>query len=468
MKTPRIDRRTMLRGAGAAIALPWLEAMASETLALAGSSALRRARSAAAATGVPAGGSAAAAPLRMVHAFIPNGVDPAAWMPDPGQAAGPLPPSLAPLEELRQRFTVIRGLAHHNARPLGNGPGDHARYAACFLTGAHPVKTAGDDIAAGVSVDQVAAAAIGDRTPLASLELGCEPAMSSGDCDSGYSCAYSANISWRSPSRPNLKEIRPRAVFERLFAMGPEGESPAARQRRLAARRSILDFVTQDADRLQGSLGRDDRHRMDEYLEGVRALERRIQRVARATEDPSEVAGFDVPEGVPGDYAEHVRLMNELLVMALRQDRTRIATFMLANEGSNRPFPFLEVREGHHHLSHHGGDEHKVEQVRRINRFQSEMLADLLRRMDAVAEPGGTLLDHTMLVFGSAIRDGNRHDHDDLPVILAGGSAAGLTPGRLMQVPAGTPMCNLHLAMLHRMGVAEPRFGDSTGVLAGI
>lgn len=466
MTTPRLDRRTLLRGAGAAIALPWLEAMAADTLALAGSTALQRARSASASAGGAAGG--AAAPRRMVHAFIPNGVDPGAWMPDPRRPNAPLPDSLAPLEKLRSRFTVIRGLAHGNARALGDGPGDHARSAACFLTGAHPVKTAGDDIAAGISVDQVAAAAIGDRTPLPSLELGCEPALQSGDCDSGYSCAYSANISWRSPSRPNLKEIRPRAVFERLFAMGPEGESRDARRRRLASRRSILDFVRGDASRLEGRLGRADRHRMDEYLEGVRALERRLEMVARVTDDPSEVAGFDVPRGVPGDYAEHVRLMNELLVLALRLDRTRIATFMLANEGSNRPYPFLDVREGHHHLSHHGGDQHKAEQVRRINRFQSEMLADLLQRMDAVEEPGGTLLDHTMLVYGSAIRDGDRHDHEDLPVLVAGGGAAGLTPGRIIDAGRGTPMCNLHLALLQRMGVEQDAFGDSTGVLADL
>lgn len=451
-----LDRRTVLRGMGAAVSLPWLEAMAGDTLALAGSSALRRARSASAATAA----AGADAPLRMVHCFIPNGVDPPAWMPDPNRPDAPLPSSLEPLEALRSRFTVVRGLAHDNARAHGNGPGDHARSAAAYLTGAHPVKTAGDDIENGVSVDQVAAKAIGDRTPLASLELGCEPALQSGDCDSGYSCAYSANISWRTPHQPMLKEIRPRAVFERLFGMGPEGESAPARRRRLATRRSVLDFVRRDAADLHDRLGAADRRRMGEYLDGVRALERRVEQMERATEDPSEVAGLDLPNGVPGDYRSHIEMMNELLVLALRLDRTRIATFMLANEGSNRPYPFLDVAEGHHHLSHHGGDETMIERIRRINRFQSEMFADLLRRMDAVEEPGGTLLDHSMVVLGSAIRDGDRHDHHDLPVIVAGGGNGTLRPGRIVTAGGQRPMCDLHLALLQRMGVDRSSFGD--------
>ncbi|MFK7962110.1 MAG: DUF1552 domain-containing protein [Phycisphaerales bacterium] len=478
MSDPRLDRRTALRGFGAAVALPWLDAMVSETSALAGSTALSRRRAAAAAemaagTAQAAGTAAAsgAAPVRMVHCFVPNGVDPGAWFPagdDAAASATPLPTSLEPLEGLRDRFTMIRGLSHDNARAKGDGPGDHARSSACFLTGAHPVKTAGDDIAAGVSVDQIAAQRIGNRTPLASLELGCEPALRSGNCDSGYSCAYSANISWRSPTQPNLKEVRPRAVFERLFAMGPEGESAKARARRLTRRKSILDYVSGDARRLESELGVNDRHRMGEYLESVRALEKRVEAMERATDDPSEVAGFDVPRGVPGDYREHVRLMNELIVLALRTDRTRVATFMLANEGSNRPFPFLDVAEGHHHLSHHGGDESMVTKIQRINRFQSELFADLVRRMDEVDEPGGSLLDHSMVLFGSAIRDGNRHDHHDLPVLLAGGGGGTLRPGRVVTVPKKTPMCNLLLSMLHRMEVQVPSFGDSTGELAEI
>ncbi|MCA9284277.1 MAG: DUF1552 domain-containing protein, partial [Phycisphaerales bacterium] len=444
--------RTLLRGLGVAVALPWLESALPARLL----------RGASACAGVVAG----TPPTRLAFVFIPNGVDPGAWMPTCDGRDARLPPSLSPLEPFRERFSVLQGLAHRNAQALGDGPGDHARSAACFLTGAHPVKTAGRDIAAGVSVDQFAAQRIGRRTALASLELGCEPALQSGDCDSGYSCAYSANISWRTPVQPNLKEIRPREVFERLFGMGPAGESAAARAQRLAARQSILDFVRDDAHRLERRLGGSDRQRLDEYLDGVRALERRIESIERAAMDPAESIGEPPAPGTPADYRDHVRLMNELLVLAFRLDRTRIASFMLANEGSNRSFPFLEIPEGHHHLTHHGGNEAMVEKVRRINRFQSEMFADLLQRMDAVKEGEGTLLDHSMVLFGSAIADGNRHNHDDLPILLAGGGGGTLDPGRRVAFDSGTPLCNLFLSMLDRMGVEADRFGDSTGHLS--
>ena len=248
-------------------------------------------------------------------------------------------PGLEPLGEHRRHFTVLRGLGHRNARALGDGPGDHARSAACFLTGAHPYKTAGRDIRVGVSVDQVAARELGHHTLLPSLEIGCEPAMQSGSCDSGYSCAYSANMSWRSATQPNLKEIRPREVFERLFGLGDAGGSAEQRARRLHARKSILDYVREDARRLDGELGSTDRRRMEEYTEGVRALERRIENLERAQQDPEAFASLAPVEGVPADYREHVELMNDMLVLAFQLDQTRIATFMLANEGSNRSFP---------------------------------------------------------------------------------------------------------------------------------
>lgn len=465
MITPRpsspLSRRAVLRGVGGAIALPWLEAMTRDRLTLAGGRAFA--------------GTAAAAekPLRFAFVFIPNGVDPAAWMPSQVGDAYVMPPSLEPLAAVRSRFSVVGGLAHRNAQALGDGPGDHARSAACFLTGVHPVKTAGSDIQGGVSIDQVLARRFGDRTALPSIELGCEPALQSGNCDSGYSCAYSANISWQAPSRPMLKEISPRAVFERLFSVGGSstaGDTAEQRARRLRSRRSILDFAGGDAARLGARLGVGDRRRVDEYLDGVRALERRVESIERDADDPRSAA-LNTPPGAPDDYREHVRLMNDLLVLAFRTDRTRVATFMLANEGSNRPFPFLGVPEGHHHLSHHGGDESMVEKIRRINRFQAELFADLLSKLDTSPEGDETLLDRSMVVFGSAIADGNRHNHDDLPVIVAGRAGGALSPGRSMRAAAGTPMCNLFVTMLRAAGAhdaAHAGFGDSTGELTGM
>jgi hypothetical protein len=459
MRTPRrhpgqLDRRAMLKGLGVAMSLPWLEAMLPNTLVRAGS--------------VARASAPLASPLRMAFLFIPNGVDPAGWQPKGEGRDYELSPALAPLAEHRDHFSVLRGLAHRNAKALGDGPGDHARSAACFLTGAHPYKTAGRDIRVGISVDQLAAQAIGSRTLLPSLELGCEPALQSGNCDSGYSCAYSANMSWRTATQPNLKEIRPREVFERLFGINRPGESGGERDRRLAARKSILDYVRGDARRLNESLGSSDRMRMEEYTEGVRALERRIESLERATRDPGEFAAIEPAEGVPADYREHVELMNDMLVLAFRLDQTRISTFMLANEGSNRSFPFLGVKEGHHHISHHKGDEGMIEGIQAINRFQSEMLADLLTKMRAVEEPDGTLLDNSMIVYGSAICDGNRHNHEDLPVILAGGGGGTLDPGRHVSWSKGTPLSNLFVSMLQRMDIDVDVFADSTGPLKGI
>ena len=451
----QLDRRTVLRGLGVAVALPWLEVMSPKTLLRTGSIA-------------GAAQSASGAPLRTAFLFIPNGVDPPAWHPTGEGRDYQLSSALEPLAPLKDKFSVLSGLAHRNASALGDGPGDHARSAACFLTGAHPYKTSGRDIRVGISVDQVAANAVGFKTHLPSLELGCEPAMQSGSCDSGYSCAYSANISWRTASQPNLKEVQPRQVFERLFGFGSRQESAEARGVRLEARKSILDYVRDDTRRLNDQLGVADRRRMDEYSDSVRALERRIEMLERESFDPEAFESSQPLDGVPPDYREHVKLMNDMLVLAFRLDQTRIASFMLANEGSNRSFPFIGVSEGHHHLSHHKGDEGMIEKIRKINHFQSEMLADLLFKMEAVKEPGGSLLDNSMIIFGSAIADGNRHNHHDLPIILAGGGAGSLEPGRHVTYEKHTPLSNLYLAMLTRMGVKVDSFADSTGELGRI
>jgi len=450
-----VDRRTVLRGVGAAMALPMLEAMS------------------------PLAAIAYAAPLtnglfadpantkRLCYIFFPNGVHYADWKPTGAGAEFQFSDLLAPLERHRSRVGVISGLSHHNAQALGDGPGDHARSAACFLTGAHPVKTAGADIEAGVSVDQVAARALEGRTRFASLELGCEPALQSGNCDSGYSCAYSSNISWRTPNTPNLKEINPRLVFERLFMMGGDAESARARAERLARRRSVIDYVRGDARKLRQRLGERDRRKIEEYFDSVRALETRLDQVERAGQDPESLAAMPRPAGTPEDYRQHVELMADLMILALRLDLTRVCTFMIANEGSNRPFPFLNIKEGHHHLSHHGGDAGMIEQIRSINRFQTEAFAGMLDKFAAATDAEGTpLLDSTMIVWGGAISDGNIHNHNQLPVVVAGGGAeAGLPLGRHAVLDRETPMCNLHLGLLRRMGIDVASFGDSDGVV---
>jgi hypothetical protein len=448
---PRLSRRTLLRAGGAALALPALEAM------LPGGALARTASAAAAALAPPA-----ASPTRMLFVFLPNGVETDAW-----RAEGPngLSPVLQPLAPHREHLTVLTGLCHRNAEAQGDGPGDHARSGACFLTGAHPRKTAGGDIEAGISVDQVAAAHLRGTTRLDSLELGGEPGMTAGNCDSGYSCAYSANISWRGPHTPNGKEHDPRRVFERLFRDGPEGEGAEARARRLALRRSVLDAMREPLRALDARLGAADRRKMDEYLEGVRAVERRIEFAEHAEREPEGAVGLKRPEGIPADYQEHLRLLADLAVLAFQTDQTRIATFMLANEGSNRPYPTVGVKDGHHDVSHHGGDADKRRKFAAINAFHAEQFAYILARLRAAKDASGSVLDRTLVVYGGAIADGNRHNHDDLPVVLAGGAALGVAHRGTRAAPPGTPLCNLYLAMLGRMGVPAARFGDSTGPL---
>jgi len=448
MRVTQLNRRTVLRGLGTAMALPWLEAMRPSCVA--------------ASTAIEA------SPVRAAFLFIPNGVDRATWSPSGSGVNTVLPNMLESLTPLRRSLTVIEGLDQHNAKALGDGPGDHARSSAAFLTGAHPYKTAGDDISVGVSVDQVASRHLQRETRFGSLELGCEPALASGSCDSGYSCAYSANISWHSADTPMAKEINPRLLFERLFAMGRPGETILARRQRLKTRRSVLDFVSRDARVLRKRSGLADRDRIDDYLEGVRALERRIEQVEHAEQAPSALAGFEPPKGIPGEYREHLRLMHELIILAWRLDLTRVVTFMWANEGSNRAFPNLNIAEGHHHLSHHGGDASMVERIRMINRFQIDELAWFLNRLQDTPDMDGSLLDASMVLFGGAIGDGNKHNHDNLPIVLAGRGGGSLSPNGHLRVDKKTPLCNLYQSMLAGLSVPTSTFGDSTGPLTGI
>jgi hypothetical protein len=443
-----ITRRTMLKGLGTALALPWLESLAW--------------------AGGPAAG-AAGPPRRLAFLYVPNGVNMAHWTPQSeGGRLGALPEILQPLEPFKDYLNVITGLALDKARPNGDGPGDHARAMAAFLTGSQPRKTHGADIRVGMSADQHVAQAIGDKTRFPSLELGIEPGRQAGNCDSGYSCAYSSNLSWRGESTPNAKETDPKLVFERLFGGTDPKELAEARAKRELYNKSILDFVTEDAKQLNTSLGQGDRRKLDEYLSAVREIEQRIEKARRDNSGPPPKPDMPAPAGVPKDWQEHVRLMCDLLVLAFQTDLTRVATFPIANDGSNRPYKMIDVSEGHHDLSHHGSDPKKLEKIKKINTFHVEQLAYMLGRMKDVKEANGTcLLDHVMLVYGSGIGDGNRHNHDDLPILLIGKGGGTIETGRHLAFPkrADTPLMNLYLALFERMGAPAKRFGDSTGVL---
>ena len=451
--TCRISRRTVLRGMGTAMALPLLDAM----LPPEGGSLFARAARAA--------DRERKTPNRMAFLYVPNGQHMPDWTPEKVGADFDLPPILRPLEKVKRQITIISGLAQDGARAHKDGAGDHARALASFLTGCHPRKTHGADIKAGVSVDQVAAQKRGARTRLPSLELGCDAGAQAGNCDSGYSCSYSTNGSWKSESTPMAKEINPRLVFERLFADFAVGDgSDAERALRRRQRKSVLDFVLDDATRLKERLGASDQRKLDEYLSTVRDLEARIIRAENGTgEGP---ANFARPAGVPDDNAEHIRLMCDLIVLAFQGDLTRIVTFVVANEGSNRSYPFIGIAEGHHELSHHGGDKEKQAKISKINQFHSSHLAYLLEKLNSSIEGEGNLLDHAMVAYGSAIGDGNAHNHDNLPVLLAGRGCGTISAGRHIRYEKETPLNNLWVSMLDRMEAPTDKLGDSTGRLS--
>jgi hypothetical protein len=445
MSQYQLPRRTFLKGVGTAMALPMLDAMCSSAV-LAGESA------------------AQTTPTRMAFVFFPNGAIMDSWTPEQEGADYELQPTLKPLEKFKADMNLITGLAQDNGRAKGDGPGDHARSAASYLTGAHPVKTSGANISVGISVDQAAAQEVGHLTKLPSLELGIERGRNAGSCDSGYSCAYSSNISWKTASTPMAKEIHPRLVFERMFGVGLEADK--ARRQRDHYRKSILDFVAEDAQRLDRQLGVVDRRKMEEYFTSVREIEQRIVRA----EDVAlqERPDMDLPEGVPSDLTEHIRLMYDLMVLAFRTDTTRIATFMVANEGSNRTYPMVKVTDGHHYLSHHQKDKEKIEKIQRIDEYLVEQFAYFLDQLKATPDGEGNLLDNSMICYGSGLSDGNRHRHDDLPIILAGRAGGTIQTGRHIRYKHETPMNNLFLSMLDRMNAEVAEIGDSTARLKEI
>ncbi len=438
-----ISRRTVLRGLGVTMALPWLESMS-----LGRTSAL-------------AAGVADAPPVRLAYVFMPNGVNYPAWEPTGEGANYVLSPTLEPLAAVRQHLNIYTGLTLKKARANGDGPGDHARSSASFLTGQQARKTAGNDIHNGISVDQVAAREIGSRTRLPSLELGCEYGPSAGNCDSGYSCAYSSNISWRDEMTPMPKLIDPAAAFETLFA---DATQAAAAKERLSRRKSILDFVLEDSRTLSDALGTADRRKLDQFQTGVREIELRIER-ARKESEPRKLPDMKAPLGIPDKVSEHMDLMYDMLLLAFQTDTTRVSTLMLAVDGSNRAFPEIDIKEGHHHLSHHQNNAEMIEKIRRIDRFHIERFGRFIQRLAETREGDGSLLDNALILLGGGISDGNAHNHENLPIIVAGRGGNSVDTGRIVRSPKETPLCNLYLAMLERAGCPQTSFADSNGVL---
>jgi hypothetical protein len=436
-----LPRRTFLRGAGATLALPFLDAM---------SPAVAR-----------AGAPGRVPPVRLSFVYVPNGIIMPDWKPAEEGRAFAFTRILKPLEPFREDVLVLSGLAHHNANDLGDGPGDHARAAACFLTGVHPKKTAGADIHNGISADQIVAQALAAETRLPSLELGCEESRTVGNCDSGYSCAYTNSISWRAATTPMPPETNPRLAFERLFGDGDTAD-PAARAQRARERTSILDAVAERSRELMGRLGAADRRKLDEYQYAVREIERQIQQAEKDTRQV--VPPIEKPGGIPETWAEYLKLMYELQVIAFQADLTRVATLMVGREGSLQSYPEIGVPDPHHPLTHHQNNPEWVEKVTRINVHHLDLFAHFIGRLKATPDGDGTLLDHSMVVYGSAIADGNKHTHEGLPVLLAG-RGGGLETGRHVAYAEPVPLTNLYLTLLDRMGIRPETIGDSTGTI---
>lgn len=442
----KISRRTILRGAGALVSLPFLESVAPRAAF---------------------GSTVPSRPVRMAFMFVPNGINMDHWRPAAPGRLGELPSTLTSLNGLKSEFSVISGLSQMKAFANGDGPGDHARSAATWLTGVQARKTAGTDIQCGISVDQVAANELGKLTKFASLELGCERGALAGNCDSGYSCAYSSAISWRSENTPNSKEANPRVLFERLFGSPDDIETAEARAKRQKYDLSILDFVSQDAEALHKKLGTRDQQKVEEYFSSIRDIEARLKNYESQAKQMN-LDGLQVPRGTPQDRGEHIRLMGDMMVLAFQADLTRISTFMFANEGSNRAYKELGIADGHHDISHHGNAEDKLAKKAQIDRYHLDQFAYILDRMSKIDDGNGTLLDNSLILFGGGISDGNRHNHDDLPLILAGRGGGGVPVGQHLVYNNRTPLTNLFLNMLDKVGVRMDHLGDSTGKLQGL
>lgn len=438
-----LARRTFLRGMGAAVGLPFLDAM---TPAFASSQA------------------SAKAPVRMAFVYLPNGMDMKSWTPAHEGKLTELPRTLKSLEPFKNDITVLGNLTHNNGRALLDGAGDHGRCSASYLTGVQPRKSA-VDIKCGISCDQIVANKIGSQTRFPSLEIGLEDARQAGDCDSGYSCAYTNNLAWRSETQPLPPILDPRVLFERLFGNGV-ALPPEARARQAKFRRSILDFVTEDTRKLQSNLGPTDRRKLDEYLSSIREIERQL---IKAETDNAEIdPKMEKPYGVPADFAEHFKLMTDMVTVAFQADLTRVLTFLVTREGTSRPYREIGIPDGHHPLTHHRNDPAMIGKVARINEYQMRQFAAWVEKLKTIKEGDRSLLDNSMIVYGAGLADGNRHAHEDLPTLIAGSGGGVFKTGRRIVYRKETPMSNLFLNMMDRMGVPAEHFGDATGRLDGL
>jgi Protein of unknown function (DUF1552) len=435
-----LPRRTFLRGVGVALALPLLDAMVPALSAVA---------------------SSAAKPVRRLgFIYTPNGATMAAWTPSgEGPRLDVLSPTLSPLDRIKDQVVVPTGLSQRQAESKGDGNGEHSRGQTVWLSGVHPKRTEGADVEAGITVDQIAAQAIGKDTPLLSLEMALEQNYLVGNCDNGYSCVYWNTISWRTPTTPLPMEVNPRVLFERLFG---DGGTPEQRLSQVREDRSILDSVRESVSTLQGRLGAGDRVRVAEYLDSMREIERRIQ-IAEKQGGESVVNLPDRPIGVPEAYDDHAKLMFDLAALAFQADITRVFTLLLGREQTNRAYPWLGVPEAHHSVSHHQNDPIRLAKAAKINTYHIELLARFAEKLKSIPDGDGNLLDHSMLLQGGGLSNSDQHSHIDLPLVLVGGGAGTLKGGRHLRFPKDTPMNNLHMAMLEKVGVPVDQFGDATG-----
>jgi len=453
MQYSALNRRRFLRGLGASIGLPAFASLSPWRLL------------AASGPHAPAT-TATGAPLRAAFLYFPNGAIPRAWWPEKEGSDPELKGTLEPLARCRQSLQILGGLDDQSANAGSDGAGDHARAGGTFLTGVRVNKSA-TDIRAGTSIDQILARHIGPLTRFPSLELTCETGRPSGACDSGYSCAYQFNLSWSSPTTPMAAEANPRLVFERLFGAGTPAERAENLHRRRVEQRSILDFITEDAHQMERRLDAADRGKLHQYLGGVRELEVRIQQSETLGEP--HLPHVSAPGGIPPNYGEHLQLMFDLLALAFQTDATRVATLLLAHDGSNRSFADIGVPEGHHDLSHHSEDAEKIQKVSAIDLWYARQFAQFLQKLEAVQDiDGRSLLHNSMIVYGGGNADGNRHTHVNLPILLAGAGGGTFTPGRYIR-HGGKPLTNLFLTLAQRMGVEHlDRFGDSSAALANV
>lgn len=441
-----LNRRMLLRGCGVSLGLPLLDAM------------------------TPSLAKPQEAPRRLITMYVPNGVNLGAWIPpvrdnSQDQQESPelrLGETLKPLAPFTKDFSYLSGLTLDKARANGDGPGDHARACAAFLTGIQPLKADGA-VRLGISADQVAAQHLRNETPFSSIVIGGESPRSSGQCDSGYACAYSSHLSWRSPTEPIARETNAGRLFDRLFRGGSNVTTIAERREHARRRRSLLDYVRQDAGALKSKLGAHDKHALDRYLSAIRELE--LQLASLENEDLEAVADNQRPNGQAANHFARMRVFNNLLVLALTTDRTRVVTFLTANEGSNQAYAELGLQEGHHGLSHHDKDPSKMASIAKIDSANIKVLVHLLKNLASHSELGGSLLDHSAVLYGSGISSGNSHKHHNLPILLCGRLGGALHPGRHIPNPKNTPLSNLHLYLLRSVGVELDQFGDSTGVL---